>query len=130
MHRYKSLLVVFGLALLLARQASAVNLVFVPKLQRHKTTGDLLILLTLTNKEEAKVGAVSLELAELRIKGEYSSPETPLPFVIGDIEGKKEEQFSIRFNRRVGKKGDIGMLKLRATTEKEFVTGLYRVTLP
>lgn len=130
MDRCKSLLLMLGLALVLTTRAAAVNLVFVPKLQRHKTTGDLLLLITLSNKEEKRVESIRLEEVELQVKGQFTSPETPLPFVVGDIEGKKEEQFSIRFDRRVGKKGDTGMLRLKAVTEKEFVTGLFRVTLP
>lgn len=130
MHRNKSLLLVFGLALLLAGQASAVTLVFVPKLQRHKTSGDLLLVISLANKDDKKATAVELEMAELEIKGQFSSPVTPLPFRVGDIEGMKEEQFSVRFDKKIGKKGDVAMLKLRAATEKEFVTGLYRLTLP
>lgn len=119
------------LALGWATHAMAIKLVFRPKLQRHKGTQDLLVLVKLENaKDEENVTRVSLESASLKIKDVVHEPATPLPLVVGAIEAGKSAAFSLRFDHDVAKKGDAGLLTLKATAGKEIISGTYRVTIP
>ncbi len=131
MRRWLPVLLASTFVLVGAMDAWAVKLVFRPKLERHKGTRDLLVLVKLENApDEEDIARVRLEEVELKIKDAVHEPTTPLPLVVGAIEAGKSASFSLRFDHDVAKKGDNGLLTLKASAGKEIVSGTYRVTIP